>query len=107
MNTSEPNVIFAYTDAEAVEDGVLVRWNGPAKVNRITRAVFDHFTEAMGESPMTGPVTDVTRLAKAVEAIVKQKEDKDGWRTGTVDGRELWLVPNEIGGLTLVFPEDY
>jgi hypothetical protein len=107
MNTSEPNVIFAYTDAEAVADGVLVRWNGPAKVNRITRTVFDHFTEAMGESPMTGPVTDVGRLTKAVEAMVKETPDKDGWRTGTVDGHELWLVPNEVGGLTLMFPEDY
>jgi len=107
MNASEPNVIFAYTDAEAVADGVLVRWNGPARVNRITRAVFDHFTEAMGESPLTSPVTDVGRLAKAVEALVKETPNKDGWRTGTADGRELWLVPNEVGGLTLMFPEDY
>jgi hypothetical protein len=46
-------------------------------------------------------------MAQVVEIMVKQAEDEDGWRKGTVDGRELWLVPNEVGGLTLMFPEDY
>lgn len=107
MRTSDPNVVFSYTDAEAVADGVLVRWNGPEKVNRITRSVFDHFTAAIGSSLLTGPVTDVTRLARAVETVVKHDPDEGGWRTGTVEGRKLWLVPNEVGGLTLMFPEDY
>ena len=107
MNTDSSNVIYSYTDAEAVADGVLVRWCGPANVNRITRAVFDHFTESMGETPLTGPVTDVTRLSRVVDEMVKNPSDATGWRIGTVDGRTLWLVPNEVQGLTLMFPEDY
>ncbi|HEX9119650.1 MAG TPA: hypothetical protein VF840_03845 [Terriglobales bacterium] len=107
MHTDDPNLIYAYTDADAINDGVLVPWAGPEKVNRITRAVFDHFTHAMGSSPLTGPVTDVGRLARAVEAMVKIVPNEDGWRTGAFDGRELWLLPNEVGGLTLMFPEDY
>lgn len=107
MHTDDSNLIYAYTDADAINDGVLVPWAGPEKVNRITRAVFDHFTKAMGSSPLTGPVTDVGRLAGAIEAMVKIGPDEDGWRTGAFDGRELWLVPNEVGGLTLMFPEDY
>lgn len=35
--------------------------------------------------------------------------DADSWRVGTHEGKgkDLWLVPNEVGGLTLMFPEDY
>ena len=107
MDTQEPeNVISAYTDAEALDDGVLVAIRcGP--VNRVTRAVFDHFTASMGSSPVTGPVTDVGRLMRAVEAMLKLEADGDGWRTGSYDGKTLWLTPNEVGGLTLMFPEDW
>jgi len=107
MDTQEPeNVIFAYTDAEAVRDGVLVAIrHGP--VNRVTRAVFDHFTASIGSSPVTGPVTDVSRLMRAVEAMLKLEADGDGWRAGSCDGRTLWLTPNEVGGLTLMLPEDW
>ena len=107
MDTQEPeNVISAYTDAEALDDGVLVAIRyGP--VNRVTRTVFDHFTASMGSSPVTGPVTDVSRLMRAIESMLKLEADGDGWRTGSHDGKTLWLTPNEVGGLTLMFPEDW
>ena len=107
MDTQEPeNVIFAYTDTQALDDGVLVAIRyGP--VNRVTRAVFDHFTASMGSSPVTGPVTDVGRLMRAVETMLRLEADGDGWRTGSYDGKTLWLTPNEVGGLTLMFPEDW
>jgi hypothetical protein len=105
MQTDE--VISSYTDAEAIADGVLVQWSGPARVNRITRAVFDTFTDPMGESPLTGPLTNVGRLVRIIDTLVKKTADEDGWRKGSGEGRELWLVPNEVGGLTLMFPEDY
>ena len=107
MDTQEPeNVIFAYTDAEALDDGVLVAIRC-GSVNRVARAVFDHFTTSMGSSPVTGPVTDVTRLMRAIESMLKLEADTDGWRTGSYDGKTLWLTPNEVGGLTLMFPEDW
>jgi len=107
MDAQEPeNVISAYTDTQALDDGVLVAIrSGP--VNRVTRAVFDHFTVSMGSSPVTGPVTDVGRLMRAVEAMLKLEADGDGWRTGSYDGKTLWPTPNEVGGLTLMFPEDW
>ena len=107
MDTQKPeNVIYAYTDAEACDDGVLVAIRrGP--VNRVTRAVFDHFTASMGSSPVTGPVTDVGRLMRAIESMLKLEADGGGWRTGSYDGKMLWLTPNEVGGLTLMFPEDW
>jgi len=103
----QSNVIVEYSDRQALEDGVLVSVPGEGKVNRVTRAVFDHFTKPMGSSPATGEVTDITPLQDAIRAVLKVKHDEDIWRTGTYEGKELWLVPNEVGGFTLLFPDDY
>ena len=103
----QSNVIVEYTDRQALEDGVLVSVPGEGKVNRVTRAVFEHFTKSMGSSPLTGEVTDITPLQDAIQALLKIEPDEDAWRTGTYEGKELWLVPNEVGGFTLLFPDDY
>src|SRR5881409_1724412 len=95
------NVISQYTDRQAVEDGVLVAVSGPGGVNRVTRAVFDHFTRFLGNSPMKGPVIDITPLMEVITAIVDIPPDADGWRTGAYQDKMLWLLPNEIGGLAL------
>jgi len=42
----------------------------------------------------------------AIRAMLQIKSN-DGWRTGDYQGKRLWLIPNELGGLTLMFPEDY
>jgi hypothetical protein len=99
-------IIVAYTDKQAIEDGVLVSVSGEGRVNRVTRAVFDHFTEPLGSSPATGEVTDITRLQDAIRTLLKVEPDEDAWRTGTYEGKKLWLIPNEVGGLTLLFPDD-
>jgi len=100
------NLIFAYTDAEALADGVLVQVDA-APVNRVTRAVFDRYTTLLGTSEVTGPVTDIGPLLGVIRWMLAIKADEDGWRSGTYEGKELWLVPNEVRGLTLMFPEDY
>jgi hypothetical protein len=99
--------IVEYSDKQALEDGVLVSVSGEGRVNRVTRAVFDHFTEPVRSSPATGQVTDITRLQDAIRALLKVEPDADAWRTGTYEGKELWLIPNEVAGLTLLFPDDY
>ena len=103
----DPQVIVTYTDAQALADGVLVAFPGDGGVNRITRAVFDSFTKLLGSTPLTGEVTDITPVQDAIRALLKVEPDEDGWRTGTHQGKELWLVPNEVRGLTLMFPDDY
>lgn len=107
MHEQEPFVIVEYSDKQALEDGMLVSVPGEGKVNRVTRAVFDHFTRPMGSSPATGEVTDITQLQDAIRALLKIEPDQDAWRTGAYEGKELWLIPNEVGGLTLLFPDDY
>jgi len=109
MTASEPKSddwdwgepISVYTDAQALEDGVLVDFRGFGKVNRVTGAVFDHFTSTTGSGER-----EITRLVEAIEAMLKITPD-DGWRVGTYEGKKLWLIPNEVHGLTLMFPEDY
>jgi len=46
-------------------------------------------------------------LMAAIRTVLQRPPDGDGWRTGDYQGKRLWLVPNEVGGLTLMFPEDY
>ena len=104
---NQPEVIAEYTDKQALEDGVLVSVSGEGKVNRVTRAVFDHFTKPVGSTTETGEAADLARLQDAIRALLKIECDEDGWRTGSHEGKELWLVPNEVEGLTLLFPDDY
>ena len=95
--------VYAYTDAQALEDGVLVAISGEGRVNRVTRAVFDHFAKPIGNA---ADVIDITPLMAAIQAMLAVPP-KDGWHYAGYEGKELWLIPNGVGGLTLMFPEDY
>ncbi|HKS75082.1 MAG TPA: hypothetical protein VJQ82_17880 [Terriglobales bacterium] len=106
MENQKSEEIFSYTDAEALEDGFLVAI-GHEPVNRVTRAVFEHFTAPMDDLPDVSGITDVTRLMQAIRSMLKIEPDGDGWRTGSYEGKELWVIPNEVGGATLMFPDDY
>jgi len=105
MEKKTENVIFSYTDAEALADGVLVSVDA-SPVNRVTRAVFDHLAPQL-EFRGRGPLFDLSSLRGAISAVLALKPDEGGWRRGSYEGKELWLVPNEVEGLTLMFPEDY
>ena len=96
--------ISTYSDKEAIEDDILVEIPGDGGVNRVTRAVFDEFVTPIGDP--RHKVLNLTPLMDAIRAMLKIEPD-DGWRTGTYQEKELWLIPNEVGGLTLMFPEDY
>ena len=103
VEDKESIIIDEYTDEEAIEDGVLVPLYllpGVGPVNRVTRAVWVHF---LGEKK---PKT-LEPLLGAIRAMRAISPDRDGWRTGTIQDKRLWLVPNEVGGSTLMFPDDY
>lgn len=105
----EWEVISTYTDEQAVDDVVLIPLYGLGPVNRVTRAVFAHFLGDAAFKPV--PVIEMPKalepLMAAVRAMLKIPPDGDGWRTGEYIGKRLWLVPNEVAALTLMFPEDY
>ena len=96
--------ISIYTDEDAVEDGVLVPVAGDGAVNRVTRPVFDQFVKPIGDPHSNA--FDLTPLTDAIRAVLNAP-DADGWRIATYNGLTLWLIPNETGGLTLMFPDDY
>ncbi len=96
-------IVSRYPDQEAVDDGVLVVVNGEGRVNRVTRAVFDKYTEELGG----GVVRDCTKLLNdIIPHMVAQPVDRE-WRVGEWEQVKLWLLPNEVNGYTLMFPSDY
>lgn len=120
------DVIYSYTDEDALADGVLVSVRGlaPYPINRVTRALFDHFTRPIGDMPLAlggSAVTDVGRLsqlATAVGAKIKAGDLQEGWVVMEFEGKKIWGMPNETiynptnppydkPGWTIMFPEDY
>jgi hypothetical protein len=109
-------VISSYTDAEGLEDGFLVELPMPARfqefpINRMTRHLFDELepfveTEA---SLFQGNVS------QALASILRTKcrfAQGDPGNTGKIGDiytipPNLWLVRNEVGGWTAMYPEDY
>ena len=106
MAEESEEIITEYTDAQALEDGVLVELSCGA-VNRVTCAVFYHFARPIENSPDELEAFDITPLTATIRAVLGVTADEDGWRQSTYEGKELWLVPNEVHGLTLMFPSDY
>ena len=137
-------VISTYTDAQAVEDGVLVKlW----AADRCTRAVWEWLCEHLeaDQTPEGWPLpllacweasTAARRALAALGGLIARyeqqarttyEENRDGGiltlyvvedddgriralRLGedpSEPSRTLWLIPNEVGGLTVLFPEDY
>ena len=109
-------VISTYTDADAIEDGVLVELQARVTfrglpVNRMTRHLFDNlmpFVEA--GAPLINP-----DLNQALASILRTKcsfAQGDPGNTGEIGDiyripPKLWLVRNEVGGWTAMYPEDY
>lgn len=120
--------ISTYTDAQALDDGVLVSLGLTAApqfhgdpVNRITRTLLTAMLPYLidPKNPMGPTITDpeeMTRghlidLRRVIQAKLKYARD-------TADAKsergvhfalpiDIWMVANETGGFTLMFPEDY
>ncbi len=126
-------VVHTYTDGEAVEDGVLV---AVSETDRVTRAAWEWLRERMGpaEQPPAEWVIDLgtwvagsamvdagqradLRAASAARGVIgtneaqarKVYEENIGGGIFTFEhsGMTFWLIPNELGGITMMFPEDY
>jgi hypothetical protein len=116
-------VISTYDDDQALEDGVLVDISGrldPASDAHVLHAratvgVFAEFARIARERDVPEAEVDGTaRIACQLlyRGVMRKPADADGWRKTEArsDGQtigEVWLIPNEVGGLTLMFPSDY
>jgi hypothetical protein len=109
-------VISSYTDAEALEDGSLAELHTGVMfrgfpIKRMTSRLFEHlrpFVEA-GAELFDGD------FDRALASILRAKcslASGDSGNTGEIGDiyripPKLWLVRNEVGGWTAMYPEDY
>ena len=120
LGFKESDIVSVYTDEQAVEDGVLVRSEGvlPCPFNRVTRAVWDEFTQPMKSKGSVIVMTNTTKLSQLGDAVYKKfkaGELTEGWVVLEFEGRKIWAMPNEtvfskirpVQGWTIMFPEDY
>jgi len=112
----DPDLIDVYTTEDGVRDGILVRFAGPFPMNVVTRSVWDRFTSPMGSLPAAlggSPVTNVTRLSQALDAVKAGMTPGSDFVEVEYEGQKLWAAPNDTRwqnggqGWTVMFPEDY
>ena len=105
MCEDNPNVVYAYTTQQAIEDGVLFepypqRW--PSLL--ITSAVHAICSTQDNRS------FDESLVPLLMDCIMKvQSTKKRNWPMvleHTVVGTS-WIMPNDIGGITVMLPSDY
>lgn len=146
---TDADVVSTYTDAEAVDDGVLV---DVGEGNRVTTNLWEWLVEHAPETPPERWPVDLMRFVagdrplamarglilahgdaarrtheqnigggiwvahaitsgeattpRIVGLTINLTAEQDEYE-GSCHVRALWLIPNEVGGLTLMFPEDY
>ena len=109
-------VISSYTDAEAIDDGFLVELQ-PATafrglpINRMTRHLFDElepFVEAEA-SLFSGDVSRALASILMTKCTFARGDPGNTREIGDIYTipPKLWLVRNEVGGWTAMYPEDY
>jgi hypothetical protein len=94
-------IIHSYSDADALDDGVLVALPFGGLGARATAAVVADHAPKIG-----GVLQDFTKI-RALWDQLKAVAPDDGWHVAVIEGQTFWLIPNEVGGLTLMYPEDY
>ena len=69
---------------------------------RVTRRVWNAHADRAADADRT-----LEALRQTWSLALTLPSEPDGLRIMRESGRSIWLVPNELGGLTLMLPEDY
>ncbi len=98
-------VIFEYTDKQALEDGVLfdVTPYTHDRVNRVTAAIYAWLDGYEKQDELPGKYLD---LEEAALSALQRGKDKELVEF-SYKGRRVWMMDNETGQRTIMFPEDY
>lgn len=101
--------ISVYTDQQAIEDGVLVDISQARvsfrglPVNRMTRALWEEFKPFLTVADALS-LSEIAYLGKVLRTKLSLASYKgDIWQVPP----GLWLIENELGGWTIMKPEDY
>lgn len=117
-------VIYEYTDAQAIEDGVLIPFVAGSKDtgHRITSNAWHELKEhyrANGYQDYTDRQFYDFFFAELLPLVPEayRQWERQGILTTNYDFRvekynssrsdQLWYIPNEVGGVTTMKPEDY
>lgn len=106
-------IISTYTAEQAINDGVLVRLG---KSNHlVTNNLFCALQKKHGMNIEQGLNFVLCELLPLVPYAFNEYNNRNGilktnykFKVGNFKHSEIiWMIPNEIGGLTLMKPEDY
>ena len=117
-------VIFQYSDADAVNDGILIPFLGAGfdSRHRITSNAFHDLNEHHQPAYPSYKNHDFLRfyfaeLLPLIPAAFDTDKRHRRYLTTDFDFRcikyepsrhgQLWYVPNEVGGITMMLPSDY
>lgn len=114
MMTMVDEVIYSYTEEQAIEDGVLVQ-PLPDKDPRIlmTTALYERLKEvAIKRDVEVHQVTAPLILDAALIVSIGQRKDPNEYLwteglEGNASGQDVWIQRNGKGSITLMFPSDY
>lgn len=122
LNELFGNVIFSYSDGQAIEDGVLVPFvaGGRDTRHRVTRNAYEALKAHYAPQYPAYKDRDFYRfffneLLPLAPFAIRQYERGDVLTTDfdfrvrkyePEHGQQLWYIPNEVSGVTMMLPED-
>lgn len=119
MDFGEP--ISVYTDKQAIDDGVLDEVDAERFPNCLfTQAVHAAIMEKVGYLSRRDKITSEQAYLRVAiplmtDVVMVAKSPKNAGESlytgndlnGNVTGKTLWFAMNGLGGITVMFPEDY
>ena len=112
MVDQEPIVISTYTADQAIEDGVLVKLgkSNHLVTNNLLIDLQKKHSMELGEclNFILCEILPIVAYAFKVDEQGRILKTNYKFKVGNFKHSEIiWMIPNEIGGLTLMKPEDY
>jgi hypothetical protein len=115
------DVVFSYTDSQAIEDGVLIPFLAPSgdTKHRVTRNAWEELIQHYRKKGYQDyddaqfyrfffaemlPLAPFAKREYEKGGILKTDYDFHVVKKGD---KVLWYLPNEVGGVTMMKPEDY
>ena len=110
---TDDNVIFSYSTDQAIEDGVLVHpFPDKFRYLLLSAAVFADIEQKIEDTERTLAQAIIPLMDDAIMLMraARQKDPDEYMVTegleGNITGKTLWVAMNEVGGLTIMYPED-
>jgi len=116
--------VYSYTDRDAIEDGVLLPFlvNGRDTRHRLTTAAYEELKEHYRQKGYADyseiqfhnfflaellPLVPFALRAHDKGGILTTDYDFHVRRFVAGDPKQLWYIPNEVSGITMMRPDDY